>query len=63
MWTLASWEVAQQLADQATSQRQRPSLEGTGEVLAADQDERVVVLMTGGGLGLHGLAQRWPDQF
>ena len=26
-------------------------------------DDRVVMVMTGGALGLHGLAQRWPEDF
>ena len=43
IWTLSSWEAAQEAAQSGNS--------------------RVVMLMTGGGLGLHGIAQRRADEF
>lgn len=61
MWTLASWEMAHSLAA-SQQQTQVAGLEGRG-TNEAPRNERVVMLMTGGGLGLHGLAQRWPDAF
>ena len=42
IYTLAAWEVAQEMCS-------------TGD--------RVAMLHSGGALGLHGLAQRWPDDF
>lgn len=62
VWTLASWQTAQQLVDQSAAQRQG-MLDSDAEVPPTEGNERVVVLMTGGGLGLHGLAQRWPADF
>ncbi len=45
IWTLASWTAA---TDAAASSA------------GADVHVEAAVLMTGGGLGLHGIAQRWP---
>lgn len=61
MWTLASWEMAHSLAA-SQQQTQVAGLEVRG-INKAPGNEKVVMLMTGGGLGLHGLAQRWPDAF
>ena len=47
IWTLASWTAATDAAASYSS-------------AGADMD--AAVLMTGGGLGLHGLAQRWPQE-
>ena len=61
MWTLASWQMAHLLA--ASQRQSHESVLGDGCASQGLSTERVVVLMTGGGLGLHGLAQRWPDEF
>lgn len=48
MYSLAAWEAAVEL---------------TGQLTASGNSTPVVILHCGGGLGLHGLAQRFPDQF
>lgn len=50
IWTLASWEAAQLLAASAGA-------------AGSPGGSTVVMLHTGGMLGLCGLAQRYPDQF
>jgi 1-aminocyclopropane-1-carboxylate deaminase/D-cysteine desulfhydrase-like pyridoxal-dependent ACC family enzyme len=48
IYSLAAWESALELSEQHS---------------ADDADARVVMLHSGGSLGLHGLAQRYPEQF
>ena len=48
IYSLAAWETAQSMC---------------AGVQVSEQERRVVMLHTGGALGLHGLAQRWPEQF
>ena len=48
IYSLAAWETAQSMC---------------ADVQVMEQGKRVVMLHTGGALGLHGLAQRWPEAF
>ena len=58
IWSLAAWEVSCQLAAAAAA-----ADGGSGAATAEQGGEQVVMLHTGGMLGLCGLAQRFPDQF
>lgn len=50
IYSLAAWEVAEKLADGCS-------------VAGLLPPSRVAMLHCGGALGLHGLAQRFPDSF
>lgn len=59
IYSLAAWEEALHLVGQEQDQGARPE---TAERLEGGK-ERIVMLHTGGGLGLQGLAQRFPKEF
>ena len=59
IWSLAAWEVAEQLASQQPPPLQEQQLQRQED----DDRTRTVMLHTGGMLGLCGLAQRFPADF
>ena len=57
VYTLAAWEACECLAERADS----PEANSTSAL--AQNTDQIIMLHTGGALGLQGLAQRFPSEF